>query len=82
MATNPDDLDEHIEDLLASEPLIDDLLCLAQASAATSRLQVVTLAAAMVQAAVEGDVPEDYVRDVVEVCIAGAREEGPKIGQA
>ena len=60
--------------LLASEPLIQDLVYLAQAGAATPRLQVVTLAAAMVQAAVEGDVPESLVRDVVETCLAGARE--------
>jgi hypothetical protein len=38
---------EHIENLLASEPLISDLLCLAQAGAATPRLQVGTLAAAI-----------------------------------
>jgi hypothetical protein len=70
--------DEHIETLLASGPLIiEDLLDLAQASAAAPRLQVLTLAGALAQAAVEGDIPDDLVLDVVQAFLAGARETDP-----
>ncbi len=70
--------EEHIESLLASESLIDDLLCLALAGAVTPKLQVVALAAAMSQAAIEGGVSEGYVREIFEARLAGAREPDPR----
>jgi hypothetical protein len=75
MAKRGDMDDDHIKNLLASgAPIIEDLLELAQASAAAPRLQVLTLAGALAQAAVEGDVPDQFVLDVVQASLEGARE--------
>jgi hypothetical protein len=65
--------DAYIKTLLTCAPIVEDLLDVAQASASNPRLQVMTLAGALVRAAVEGGFPDGFVLDVVRAVLEGAR---------
>jgi hypothetical protein len=70
---------DHLNELLASASVLEELLELAQARASTPKLHVLTLAGALAQAALEGDVPDSYVLDAVRSALAAAKMPDPTV---
>ena len=63
--------------LLIGDTTIEELIELAQKRLPTDRVQVLALAAALAQVAVEGEVPESYVLDAVKSAIRAAKAPDP-----
>jgi hypothetical protein len=63
--------------LLIGDPTVDELIGLAQKRLPTDRIQVLALAAALAQVAIEGEVPESHVLDAVKTAMRAARVPNP-----
>jgi hypothetical protein len=63
--------------LIIGDSTIEELIDLAQKRLPTDRLQVLSLAAALAQVAVDAEVPDSYVLDAVKTAMRAAKAPDP-----